>query len=50
MPAKPVKYGLKVFALVDKKTNYVFNLEIYAGKQPNGPYRISNTTHEIVLH
>jgi hypothetical protein len=43
IPSKPAKYGIKVFALVDAKTSYTFNLEPYVGTQPEGgPYRLSN--------
>jgi hypothetical protein len=42
MPNKPVKYGIKIFALCDAKTFFTGNLEVYWGKQPNGPYNFSN--------
>ncbi|XP_066260986.1 piggyBac transposable element-derived protein 4-like [Euwallacea similis] len=29
IPNKPAKYGIKVFALVDARTFYIFNLEVY---------------------
>lgn len=45
---KPAKYGLKIFALVDARTYYVTNLEIYAGVQPDGPYKISTKTDDVV--
>jgi len=32
MPAKPKKFGLKVWTLVDPRTNYVFNMKLYTGK------------------
>nr|XP_026490968.1 piggyBac transposable element-derived protein 4-like [Vanessa tameamea] len=48
IPSKPAKYGIKIFALVDSKTFYVKNLEIYAGKQPSGPYSVSNKPFDVV--
>ena len=27
---------------------YTFNLEIYAGKQPDGPYKVSNKPADVV--
>ena len=47
--SKPAKYGLKVFALVDSESFYVYNLEIYAGQQPDGPFNISNASSDVVL-
>ena len=49
LPSKPAKYGVKVFALVDVKNAYTFNREIYAGIQPVGPYRCSNSAEDIVV-
>lgn len=49
IPNKPAKYGLKVFAMVDAKTFYVLNLEVYVGKQPEGPFQQSNKPEDIVL-
>ena len=48
MPSKPAKYGLKIQALVDAESFYTFNLELYCGQQPEGPYKVSNTPSEIV--
>ncbi|XP_045458229.1 piggyBac transposable element-derived protein 4-like [Melitaea cinxia] len=49
IPSKPAKYGVKVFALVDVHYPYTFNLEIYAGQQPEGPFRLSNERHDVVM-
>lgn len=48
IPSKPAKYGLKIFALVDSKSFYILNLEIYAGKQVEGPYSTSNKPFDVV--
>ncbi|XP_069704477.1 piggyBac transposable element-derived protein 4-like [Periplaneta americana] len=48
MPTKPTKYGIKIFAMVDVKTYYTHNLEIYAGIQPDGPFHQSNSAHAVV--
>lgn len=48
IPNKPAKYGIKIFALVDSQTDYTYNLEIYAGQQPNGPYKLSNSGFDVV--
>lgn len=48
IPSKPNKYGIKIYALVDAKMYYSHGLEIYAGKQPDGPYNISNKPTDVV--
>lgn len=48
MPNKPAKYGLKVFALVSTSNFYATNLEVYVGKQPDGPYKVSNSCSDVV--
>ncbi|XP_025207174.1 piggyBac transposable element-derived protein 4-like [Melanaphis sacchari] len=49
MPAKPAKYGLKLYALCDAKTFYVYNFEIYCGKQNPGQFLVSNKPFDIVM-
>ncbi|XP_066583280.1 piggyBac transposable element-derived protein 4-like [Prorops nasuta] len=49
MPKKPARYGIKIFALTDARLWYTSNLEIYAGLQPEGPYRVSNKPHDVVM-
>ncbi|KAJ8935050.1 hypothetical protein NQ318_006980 [Aromia moschata] len=49
MPNKPAKYCIKMYALVDSKSFYVLNLEVYVGLQPEGPFRLSNKPEDIVL-
>ncbi|XP_045482051.1 uncharacterized protein LOC123686113 [Harmonia axyridis] len=48
IPSKPNKYGIKIFALVDVKMLYTFNMEIYAGTQPEGPFHVSNKHVDVV--
>lgn len=48
IPSKPTKYGIKTFALTDARTIYVHNMEIYAGRQPEGPYCVSNKPSDVV--
>ncbi|UYV64000.1 K02A2.6-like [Cordylochernes scorpioides] len=48
IPSKHNKYGIKLFALVDSKMFYTCNLEIYSGKNPEGPYNVSNSPSDVV--
>lgn len=48
MPAKPAKYGLKMYALCDARTFYVYSFEIYCGKQKDGHFNVSNKPMDIV--
>nr|CAH7712309.1 unnamed protein product [Callosobruchus chinensis] len=48
IPNKPSKYGIKVFALVDARTFFTVNLEVYLGEQPIGPFRVSNKVPDVV--
>lgn len=48
LPNKPAKYGLKIFALVDSKMRYTYNMEVYCAKQPEGPFQISNSPSDVV--
>ncbi|UYV64609.1 hypothetical protein LAZ67_3001303 [Cordylochernes scorpioides] len=48
IPSKHNKYGIKLFALVDSKMFYTFNLEIYSGKNSEGPYNVSNSPSDVV--
>lgn len=48
IPNKPVKYSLKIFALANVKTFYMHNMEVYAGKQPEDSFKISNIGKDVV--
>lgn len=48
IPSKPNKYGIKIFALVDAKTFYTSNMEVYVGKQPEGQFAVENTGKAVV--
>lgn len=48
IPSKPNKYGIKIFAMADSKTFYTLNMEVYVGKQPDGPYECSNSPTAVV--
>jgi len=48
MPAKPAKYGIKFYAMCDAKTFYTYKFEIYCGKQPDGPFSVSNKPMDIM--
>jgi hypothetical protein len=45
---KPAKYGIKVFCVVDSRMFYTSQMEIYAGKQPEGSYKLSNSPADVV--
>ncbi|XP_035214632.1 piggyBac transposable element-derived protein 4-like [Stegodyphus dumicola] len=47
IPSRPAKYGIKIFALIDLSTFYSYNMEIYVGQQPEGPFRVENSPFEI---
>ena len=50
IPSKPARYGIKIFALVDAGTYYTQNMEVYVGRQPDGPRQVDNDPTSIVMH
>ena len=48
IPLKPNKYEIKIYALVDTKVLYTYNLEIYIQKQPDDPYQVSNKPADVI--
>lgn len=46
--SKPVRYGIKIFSLADSRSYYTYNMEIYAGKQPDGPFMLNNSPTNVV--
>lgn len=46
--SKPARYGIKIFAMTCAKSFYTSNLEIYAGSQPEGPFKIDNSAKSVV--
>jgi hypothetical protein len=48
MANKPAKYGIKIYALVDAKSFYTSNLEVYTGKQPPGQFNIESSANALV--
>lgn len=48
IPNKPNKYGIKIQALVDSRTFFTSNMEVYVGTQPEGPFKFENKPSSIV--
>ena len=48
MQKNPAKYGIKVFCVVDSRMFNTSQMEIYAIKQPEGPYKLSNSPADLV--
>lgn len=49
IPSKPNRYGIKIFCLCDAKLYYTSNMEIYCGQQPEGLFRQSNSSTDVVM-
>ncbi|KMQ96734.1 piggybac transposable element-derived protein 4-like protein, partial [Lasius niger] len=45
---KLARCGLKIISLVDAKTSFTCNMELYCDQQPEGSYRVSNDPAAIV--
>lgn len=43
MKSKPAKYGIKIFSIACARTFYTTKIEVYIGKQPDGPYYDDNS-------
>ena len=48
MPAKPIKHGIKVYALCCSSTGYLYLFEIYTGKGAGGGHCIYKPDYVIV--
>ena len=48
IPNKPARYGIKMQAMADARTYYTCKMEVYAGKQPDGPYKVDNSSFAVV--
>ena len=48
MPAKPTKYGIKVWMAADSSNGYVLNFDVYLGKEAN-QRRIYGLGYDVVL-
>lgn len=48
IPSKPNKYGIKIQALVDSKSFYTSNMEVYVGTQPDEQYKCGNSPASTV--
>ncbi|KAJ8960378.1 hypothetical protein NQ314_006068 [Rhamnusium bicolor] len=48
IPFKPNKYGIKILAMCDAEIFYINIMEVYVGKQPDGAYKISNSSYDVV--
>lgn len=47
MPAKPTRYGIKVWMAADSCNGYVLNFDVYLGKEPNHR-RINGLGYDVV--
>jgi hypothetical protein len=49
MPAKPAKYGIKMWLCCDAETRYVYNASVYLGKETAAAPRAQNLGKDVVL-
>ncbi|KRY40028.1 PiggyBac transposable element-derived protein 4 [Trichinella spiralis] len=48
IPSKAAKYGIKIFELSDSETYYVSKVEVYVGKQNEGPHQMDTSPAAVV--
>ena len=48
MPAKPTKYGIKVWMAADSSNGYVLNFDVYLGKEADQRPRIHGLGYDVV--
>ena len=48
IPNKPAKYGIKIQAMADARTYHTCKMEVYAAKQPDGPFKVDNSSFAVV--
>ncbi|KAJ8941987.1 hypothetical protein NQ314_010211 [Rhamnusium bicolor] len=48
IPSRHYKDGIKILAMCDAKMFFTSIMEVYIGKQPDGPYKISNSSYDVV--
>ena len=48
IPNKPAKYGIKIQAMADARTYFTCTTEVYAGKQPDSPFKVDNSPFAVV--
>ena len=49
MPAKPTKYGIKVWMAADAKKGYVSNSAVYLSHAENNHRRIHSLGYDVVM-
>ncbi|XP_035207098.1 piggyBac transposable element-derived protein 4-like [Stegodyphus dumicola] len=48
IPKKTNKYGIKIYEMVDDRIFYTYDMEVYAGEQPDGPFYVINKPQDVV--